>query len=79
MPTLCDNTKRMDFEPARVTLVDEAATTLHYLSHSTGIAEDVLLSTSLTILKVLVESRNLGRRIMVTSKLLWPIKEVRVP
>jgi hypothetical protein len=66
-------------EPISVILVDEAASTLHELSGRTGIAIETLIATSITLLKIVVESKNLGRKIVLTTKLLWPIREVRIP
>jgi hypothetical protein len=70
---------RVQNEPIDVRLVDEAATTLHDLSGRTGLTVDALLAASITLLKIVIESRNLGRRIVLTTKLLWPIREVHIP
>jgi hypothetical protein len=70
---------RIPSKPIEVTLVDEAASTLHDLSDRTGQTVDTLLATSITLLKIAIESKNLGRRILLTTKLLWPIREVRIP
>jgi hypothetical protein len=65
--------------PINVTLVDEAATSLHHLSQRTGMSIERLLETSITLLNILSESKRLGRRVVLTTKLLWPIREVKVP
>ena len=65
--------------PIDVTLADEAASTLNELSARTGLAADVLLSTSIALLKIAIEAQNVGRRLVLTTRLLWPIREVRVP
>ena len=62
-----------------VTLVDEAANTVEALSKSTGESVESLLETSITLLKILVESKGLGRRMVLTTRFLWPIKELMFP
>jgi hypothetical protein len=66
-------------ETIEVTLADEAAVTVTKLSESTGISVQGLLEISITILKVVEESRKLGRRVVLTTKFLWPIKEIVFP
>jgi len=62
-----------------VTLVDEAANTIEALSKSTGESVESLLETSITLLKILVESKRIGRRMVLTTRFLWPIKELMFP
>ena len=62
-----------------VRLVDEAAATVKQISESTGVPVEQLLETSITLLKVLAESQNVGRRMVITTKFLWPVREVTFP
>ncbi len=65
--------------PIDVTLIDEAAATVNALSGSTGESVESLLETSITLLKILVDSQKTGRRVVLTTKFLWPIKELTLP
>jgi hypothetical protein len=62
-----------------VTLVDEAAATVNAIADSTGESVESLLEISITLLKILVESKKIGRRVVVTTRWLWPIKELTFP
>jgi len=66
-------------DPIAITLVDEAAATVSALSSSTGESVESLLETSITLLKILVESKKIGRRVVLTTRFLWPVKELMFP
>ena len=65
--------------PIDITLVDEAAITISELSKATGESVEDLIGTSLRLLKILADSERHGRRVVVTTRFLWPIKELFLP
>jgi hypothetical protein len=62
-----------------VKLIGEAADTLADMSSRYGIPIDKLLETSISLLKVGLGAREVGRRFVLTTKMWWPIKEFILP
>jgi hypothetical protein len=62
-----------------VTLAEDAAIEIAKLSKITGLSAESLLETSIGLLKVAVGAREHGKRIVITTKAWWPIKELVLP
>jgi S1-C subfamily serine protease len=65
-------------DPIEVTLEDEAASTINALSETTGESVESLLETSIALLKIVADSERTKRRVVVTTRFLWPIEELTV-
>ena len=62
-----------------ITLVGEAADSLVQMASETGMPIESLLEVSISLLRVAVRAREVGRRFVVTTKMWWPIKEFVLP
>jgi hypothetical protein len=62
--------------PIEVTLVDEAAIQITHLSEMTGKSVDQLIGVSIRLLLILFEAQAMGRKLVISTRNLWPIKEI---
>ena len=68
-----------DSRVMEITLVDAAAAKIANLSKQTGLSPERLLEASLGLLSAAVDAGSLGRRVVVTTKGWWPLKELELP
>jgi len=63
----------------QITLTDSAAQEVRGLSELTGKPPDQLVATALGILRMAIQAKLLGERLVITTKRWWPVRELIVP
>jgi len=63
----------------QVTIGTDALAELLALSTSTGQSIDRLLSISIGLLRMAVNAHSVGRRLVLTSRSWWPVREIVIP
>ena len=61
------------------TLADSAAEEIARLAEATGLSPHELVATAISLLSVVMRGKALGRRLLMTTKAFWPVKEFVLP
>ena len=61
------------------TLADSVADEMTQLAEITGLSPHDLIATAISLLSVVVRGKAFGRRLLLTTKAFWPVKEFVLP